>query len=174
MAVRVPVRGMKVYLHIAQQRPAIDEEPRQVKIRATQKIPVARRADLQRAAIQQAQPGLFEIAAQPEFLHHVLGNSEGTIKALHFLNLFRLGIHGHKMPHGPATCRLDTVRILPTLRGENSLAAALWKGGRVVYGSCLENRRARKGTVSSNLTPSAIFLSEAERKNALQSLGEGG
>jgi len=32
-------------------------------------------------------------------------------------------------------------------------------GGRVVYGSGLENRRARKGTVSSNLTPSANFMS---------------
>jgi hypothetical protein len=29
-------------------------------------------------------------------------------------------------------------------------------GGRVVYGSGLENRRTRKGTVSSNLTSSAI------------------
>jgi hypothetical protein len=29
----------------------------------------------------------------------------------------------------------------------------------VVYGSGLENRRARKGTVSSNLTSSANFMS---------------
>ena len=34
----------------------------------------------------------------------------------------------------------------------------LRKGGRVVYGSSLENWRGRKFTVSSNLTPSASFF----------------
>ena len=33
-----------------------------------------------------------------------------------------------------------------------------WRGGRVVYGSSLENWRGRKFTVSSNLTPSAPSL----------------
>ncbi len=39
-------------------------------------------------------------------------------------------------------------------------------GGRVVEGTALEMRRTCKGTVSSNLTPSAIFYGT----NILQSL----
>src|SRR5882672_2749985 len=42
------------------------------------------------------------------------------------------------------TCRLDTGEKLPTLRVETG-SAVVRKGGRVVYGSCLENRRAPKG-----------------------------
>jgi hypothetical protein len=46
------------------------------------------------------------------------------------------------------------------------------KGGRVVEGTGLENRRARKGTVGSNPTPSAINdgFSMAYRKKSRLSL----
>lgn len=38
-----------------------------------------------------------------------------------------------------------------------SLGTIIWRSGRVVYGSGLENRRGRNATVSSNLTFSAIL-----------------
>ena len=45
-----------------------------------------------------------------------------------------------------------------------------WKGGRVVYGSSLENWRGRKLTVSSNLTPSAITISKMPLTDAAADL----
>ncbi len=43
-------------------------------------------------------------------------------------------------------------------------------GGRVVYGTGLENRRARKGTVSSNLTPSASLVASSVCTDSLETL----
>lgn len=37
---------------------------------------------------------------------------------------------------------------------------SIWRGGRAVYGSGLENRRTCKGTVGSNPTLSAIIFVE--------------
>jgi hypothetical protein len=37
-----------------------------------------------------------------------------------------------------------------------------WRGGRVVYRTCLENRSARKGTEGSNPSLSALFTMDGK------------
>ncbi len=55
------------------------------------------------------------------------------------------------------------LRLAAVFTNRHEPPANFWKGGRVVYGSSLENWRGRKLTVSSNLTPSASFSSRSRR-----------
>jgi hypothetical protein len=48
------------------------------------------------------------------------------------------------------------IRFLPSLATAGRRLFLTWMGGRAVEGTGLENRRARKGSVGSNPTPSAI------------------
>jgi hypothetical protein len=130
MAVGVPVGRMEMNFDVTGNRDAIDTRRAFMKIRPTKQVPCARRADKQTATVGQPQAGLLKILAQPDFLHDAFGDRERTIQALHLLHLFMFHSHRHKLPHGPATCGLNTAGILPTRRDESQTAEPRYVGIR--------------------------------------------
>src|SRR5258708_33552875 len=80
-------------LHVTGDRLAGNDQACAAKIRPAQKIPGAGRADLELAAVGQYRPAVVEVAPQPDFLHHALGDGERAVEALHFGNV--IAIVGH-------------------------------------------------------------------------------
>ena len=96
--VRPPIRYMEMHLNITDNTFPSDHQLRPTKIRPGEQVPGAEGANRQRPSVRQHRPRVIEIAAQPDLLHHTLGERERAIKPLHFRDVIDLVGHGCNFP----------------------------------------------------------------------------